>query len=59
MKEHIERKRAREEEIICCNNEKSHMECIPEGEKNDLFEVSIEVCNIYKINNDFIVEIMR
>ena len=49
MKDHIERKHAREEEIICCNNEKSHMECIPEGEKNDLFEDSIEVWKIYKM----------
>ena len=58
MKVHIERKHAREEEIICCNNEKIHMECIPKGEKNDLFEDSIEVCKIYKINIDFIVEII-
>ena len=43
MKDHIERKHAREEEIICCNNEKSHMDCIAKGEKNDLFEDSIEV----------------
>ena len=49
MKDHIERKHAREEEIICCNNEKSHIECIREGEKNDLFEDSIEVWKIYKM----------
>ena len=49
MKDHIERKYAREEEIICCNNEKSHMECIPKGEKDDLFEDSIEVWKIYKL----------
>ena len=58
IKMHIERKHAREEEIICCNNEKRHMECILEGEKNELFESSIEVCKIYKIDNDFVVEII-
>ena len=49
MKDHIERKHAREEEIICCNNEKSHMEFIPVDEKDDLLEDSIEVWKIYQL----------
>ena len=61
MKDHIERKHAPEEVIICCNDEKSDMEFIPEDEKDDLFEDSIEVWKIYKMlqrmkkNNVFIV----
>ena len=49
IKMHIERKHAHEEVIICCNDEKSHMEFIPEDEKDDLFEDSIEVWKIYKL----------
>ena len=49
MKDHIERKHAREEEIICCNDEKIYMEFSPEDEKDDLFEDSIEVWKIYNL----------
>ena len=38
IKMHIERKYTHEEVIICCNDEKPHMEFIPEDEKDDLFE---------------------
>ena len=49
IKIHIERKHARKEMIICCNNEKSHMEFIPVDEKDDLLEDSIEVWKIYQL----------
>ena len=45
----IERKHAHKEMIICCNNEKSHMEFIPVDEKDDLLEDSIEVWKIYQL----------
>ena len=49
IKIHIERKHAHKEMIICCNNEKSHMEFIPVDEKDDLMEDSIEVWKIYQL----------
>ena len=49
IKIHIERKHAHKEMIICCNNEKSHMEFIPVDEKDDLLEDSIEVWKIYQL----------
>ena len=49
IKIHIERKHANKEVMICCNNEKSHMEFIPVDEKDDLMEDSIEVWKIYQL----------
>ena len=45
---HIERKHAREKDIICCNDEKSDMEFIHEDENNELVE-TLEVWKIYKL----------
>ena len=49
IKIHIERKHAHKEMIICCNDEKNDMEFIPEDEKDDLMEDSIEVWKIYQL----------